>query len=57
MIALFEEELCGMSEQCFFFSREKFFVTREKNQFSTRESLILPVKKSQKQPVKQKSFP
>ena len=41
----------------FFFPREKIFVTREKNQFSTRENLILPVKKSLKQPVKNNLFP
>ena len=40
-----------------FFSREKIFVTREKNRFSNCEILILPVEKYQKQPVEQKSFP
>ena len=41
----------------FFFPREKFFGTREKNRFSTRENQVVPVKISQKQPVKQKSYP
>ena len=56
---LIQEVKCNTAydQSVFFFLREKFFGTREKNRFSTLENQVVPVKISQKQPVKQKSFP
>ena len=49
--------LCHIETSVFFFLREKKNPFREKTEKSAREKQATPVKKTQKVPVKSKSYP